>query len=397
MPLFLDARDLRLLIGAAGVMVLLLGLTYALSPPPAQQSLGYPSSYSSDGGGAKAAFLLLQKLGYRVERWDESPEELPVHPNGDVLILAQPFQAGSSSEIRALRNFVSAGGRVLAIGAAAANLAPGAAAKEIVSFDPRAKTYSVLVPSPLTNGAPEITMVAPDAWTSSDPSQLGVYGDEADPVVVSYRIGAGDVIWWASDSPLTNGAIRDKGNLALFLNSVGPRSASTVFWDEYYHGERGTLASYFAKTPLPWAGLQIAVVFIAIMFTFSRRAGPARIPATESRLSPLEFVDTLGGLYSSAHATPTAVGVAYKRFRFLLSRKLSLSSVTKLPDLSRTASVRFGWPEEALLDTLSRSERAMRSISLQESEALYLVRELHGYSADLGPQGRIQRETPAWR
>ena len=39
----------------------------------------------------------------------------------------------------------------------------------------------------------------------------------------------------------------------------------------------------------------------------------------------------------------------------------------------------------------------MRNINLQESEALYLVRELHGYSADLGLQSRIQRETPAWR
>ena len=202
--------------------------------------------------------------------------------------------------------------------------------KEIVSFDPRAKTYPALVPSPLTNGAPEITMVAPDAWASSDPSQLGVYGDEADPVVVSYRVGNGNVIWWASDSPLTNGAIRDKGNLALFLNSVGPRSASTVFWDEYYHGERGTLASYFAKTPLPWAGLQIAIVFIAIMFTFSRRAGPARVPAAESRLSPLEFVETLGDLYQSAHASPAAVAVAYQRFRYALSRKLSSPAGDKI-------------------------------------------------------------------
>ena len=126
MPSFLDARDFRLLIGAAGVMVLLLGLTYALSPPPAQQSLGYPSSYSSDQGGAKAAFLLLQKLGYRVERWDESPEELPAHPNGDVLILAQPFQAASASELAAIRRFVSGGGRVLAIGAARSDLAPDA-------------------------------------------------------------------------------------------------------------------------------------------------------------------------------------------------------------------------------------------------------------------------------
>jgi hypothetical protein len=47
MPAFLDSGDRRLLIGAVIVMVLLLGLSYALAPAPTQQSIGYPSSYSA--------------------------------------------------------------------------------------------------------------------------------------------------------------------------------------------------------------------------------------------------------------------------------------------------------------------------------------------------------------
>ena len=77
MPAFLDSRDLRFLIGAGVVLVVLLGVTYAVGPAPAQQSLGYPSSYTSEWGGAKAAFLLLQDEGYQVERWEKSPEDLP--------------------------------------------------------------------------------------------------------------------------------------------------------------------------------------------------------------------------------------------------------------------------------------------------------------------------------
>ena len=162
MPSFLDARDLRLLIGAGVVMLLLLGLTYAVSPPPAQQSLGYPSSYSGDWAGAKAAFLLLQNLGYSVERWEQSPEDLPIDSKGMVLVLAEPFQGATAVERSAVRRFVSGGGRVVAMGASAAKIVPDAGATEVPDWNLQPKTYSALVPSPQTHGAPEITMIAPD-------------------------------------------------------------------------------------------------------------------------------------------------------------------------------------------------------------------------------------------
>jgi hypothetical protein len=313
-----------------------------------------------------------------------------------VLVLAEPSEEATDDEKMDIRRFVSGGGRVLALGGAAASLVPDAKAIEIPDWNLQSKTYHALVPSPLTRNAPEITMIAPDDWTargtSQESGQLGVYGSAAKPVVVSYRVGSGEVIWWASSSPLSNGLIREKENLAFFLNAVGPAS-TRVLWDEYFHGARASLGSYFAETPLPWAGLQIGLAFLAAVFTFSRRAGPMRVPATESRLSPLEFVETLGDLYESAHASPAAVGVAYQRFRTSLSRKLGVATKAKLPELAHAAAGRFGWPEDALLDTLARSERAMRSIQLEDKEALELVRQLHDYSDRLESGRHTKQET----
>ncbi len=51
------------------------------------------------------------------------------------------------------------------------------------------------------------------------------------------------------------------------------RRTSRVYWDEYFHGARASMISYFANGPLPWAGLQIGIAFIAVLFTFSRRSG----------------------------------------------------------------------------------------------------------------------------
>jgi hypothetical protein len=391
MPAFLDASDRRLLIGAGIVMVLLLALTYALAPTPAQQSMGYPSSYSADWDGAKAAFLLLKEMGYRVERWEESPEDLPIDSQNTVLVLAEPLESGSTDERTAIRRFVLTGGRVVATGATAAHLVPELDATAVPDWNPQPKIYSALLPSPFTRDAPEITMVAPDAFASSPQPWLGLYGRDDKVGVVSYRVGKGEVIWWAASTPLTNGSIRDKGNLAFFLNCIGA-SSQRVLWDEYFHGAQGSLFSYFAETPLPWAGLQLGIVLLAVLFTFSRRVGPARVPAGESRLSPIEFVETLGDLYGSARASPAAVGVAYQRFRLSLSRKLGVPAQVKLPELCRAAVSRFGWPEAPLLDTLARSEEAMGNSKLHEKEALALVRRLHDYSALLDSRRQTGQE-----
>jgi hypothetical protein len=398
MPSVLDARDLRLLIVAGAVMVVLLGLTYAVSPPPpAQRALGYPSSYSSHWAGAKAAFLLLRELGYHVERWEQSPVNLPFDSAGSVLVMAEPSEDTTESERAAIRGFVFRGGRLLAAGASAAKIVPDADAIAIPDFNPQPKTYVALAPSPYTRDAAEITMLAPDTWTSSTHTWLALYGRDEKIGALTYRFGKGEVIWWASASPLSNGSIRDKGNMAFFLDSVGAPADRRVLWDEYYHGARGSLASFIAATPLPWAGVQLILTFLAVLFTFSRRLGPARAPESESRLSPVEFVETLGDLYQSAHAAPAAMSVAYRRFRFALSRQLAVPPTAKLPDVCRAAAARFGWKQAPLLDTLARSERAMRDIHLDEREALDLIRRLHDYTADLEPQDGAEQETPRWR
>ena len=191
MPAFLDPKDTRLLIGAVTIMVVLVGLTYVLRPPPAQRSTGYPSTYSSDWDGAKAAFTLLQNSGYQAERWNMPPEELPIRLgqcNPDPCrTVGEPQRFGPSrnSAIRFCRWPLDCDWRkwwrfcskrfVIAI----------------PSHDVTPKTYLPLLPSPLTRGAPEITMIAPDAWTSSKSSELRIYGDSEKPVVVAYSVGKG--------------------------------------------------------------------------------------------------------------------------------------------------------------------------------------------------------------
>ena len=393
MPGSVDAGDRRLLIGAGVVLVILLVVSALVSPPQAQPTMGIPSSYSPAWDGAKAAFLLLKDIGYQVERWERPPTEISDAAENAVLILAEPRELASAEERQAIQRFLSVGGRILVTGALASRFVPEATPRSGELLDREWRHYRPLLPSPLARSAPEIAMAAASNWEAKSSAQLVVYGEGGQSAVVTYRFGKGRVIWWAAPTPLTNGGIREKDNLVLLLNSLGPPGQTRVLWDEYYHGARDSLWSYLARTPVPWAAVQLGLLFLAALVTFSRRRGPVRAPVAESRLSPLEFVETLGDLYHTAHAGPAAVGIAYQRFRFLLTRQLGLPANAAVPDLSRSASRRLGWNKLALLDTLGRAERAMRSIDLREAEALELVQQLHDYAAHLARRRSGAQET----
>src|SRR6266481_1747794 len=98
MPHTLDAGDRKLLTAAGLLLVVLVVSSALLSPRRSEGMSAYPSSYSTNWDGAKAAYLLLQDLGYRASRWEQSPTELKGEPSTQVLIFAEPLQMPSPEE-----------------------------------------------------------------------------------------------------------------------------------------------------------------------------------------------------------------------------------------------------------------------------------------------------------
>jgi Domain of unknown function (DUF4350) len=383
MPRGLDRTDRSLLIGAGILVVILAIATSLLSPSRRSGRSGYPSTYSTSWDGGKAAYLLLVDLGYDVRRWDKSPTEIKNDPAKQVLVLANVLQAPSSEEIAALRRFLEGGGRIVATGDLIAGFLPGGQSFVEMDAAEGETQFPALMPSPLTARAPTISMPAPVDWHPAKSNQLAVYGNGDTAAVVTYNIGKGTIVCWGSPSPLTNRGIKQPGNLALFLNSIGDAKGKQILWDEYFHGARGDFWSYIGKTPLPWVLAQLGFLFAFVLLTYSRRYGTIRMPRKVSRLSPLEFVDTLGDLYMAAHAGSAAVRVAYQRLRFQLSRQLGLQANATVAELARAGNRTLGWGEESLLGTLARADRNSRAISVSDDEALEIVQDLHDYSARL--------------
>ena len=386
MPVGLDPADRKLLFGALALMLLMTVLTGTLAPPATQEQSPVPSSYSSSPGGALAAYTLLAQLHYPVTRWEETPAALPLSVSRAVLILAEPAGTPSIKERVRLRAFVAGGGRILFCGKSLPTFFPDAPLNQAAS--PKPLEVAPDFPSALTRGAKKVRIAPQASWETIQPSQIALYGAESAPVIVVWRIGRGELLWWSAATPLTNAEVNKADDLTLLLNAVALSTGSpqSIYWDEYFHGGRGSLWSYVERTPLQWACLQCALLICAILFAFSRRSGPIAGSRPVSRLSPLEFVETLGGLYQRAGATSVPVGVAYRHLRLAVARRLRLSPALSDKDLAEVSEQRLGWEK---VEFTSALEMAAASQQLPSKQALRLVQTLGHYLqrlADYSPK-----------
>lgn len=375
MPMRIDPRDRKLLLGAFCVFVVLI-VGAVVFGGEGGDNLQIPSSYSTASGGAKAAYLLLSSAGYKVERWEKPLNQL-TRASVKTLILAEPTEAPTREERERLKAFLSEGGRVIATGMFAGTYLPESDSMPDFLGGTTWKKASAVSPSEITRAAPEIVL-APEARWQSYSAAYPLYADGDRTLVVKYPYGRGEVLWWASATPLTNAGLKEHGNLEFFLACLGD-AKSEILWDEYIHGYRDTLALSIAHSPVKWLVLQLALLGLAVVATFSRRSGPVCKPATDVRLSPLEFVQTLGGLYEHAGTASVAVDICYQRFRYWLTRRLGVGSNVSLHDLEM--AVRERWAgDEHFSAILRRCESAKNDPYLHGAEALHLVQELDEYA-----------------
>jgi hypothetical protein len=390
MPGALSRSDKKALIVGAAVLGLLIAAGTLFSSPE-EDYTPYPSSYTTGAGGGKAAYLLLQESGYSIERWEQPPDQLPSPDEAaTVLLLAQPFDRVTSREREALESWIRRGGILLATGYRANSFLPERAANFDYEID--VKEFSAGAPSNLNQQIPHVTMKPEGYWDTKKNAAAVIFGDEEHAVVISYIYGKGRVIWWSGSTPLTNAGLKHAGNMELLLSSVGPPENRRILWDEYFHGQRPDVWSYLGATPLLWGLAQLGLGVLAVFFTYSRRSGPVRPLVAEPRLSPLEFVDGLGGLYQRAHAASAAVKVAHQRFRYLLIKRLGLASNASTKELNVAVRERMGWREPGFIETLQHCERAELDPELNEDNAVQLVQALQQYTRVLRLSPRTQKE-----
>jgi hypothetical protein len=371
----------------SGCIVALIILTGILAPAR-QDNDPTPSTWNSGKAGAKAAWLLLGQLGYQEVRWERPEAELAqVDAAHATLVLAEPSPSVTvlpkQQREEPFDDFLRRGGRIVATGQIVPLLLPDAK----VAF--AGHLYNVLCdttpegPGPLAR-AGTLSMLAPIRWARQGPDVRVAQRCGGSAVVVSYPVGRGEVIWWASATPLTNEGLRQDGNLRLLLASVGGRDR-TVYFDEYVHGISDSPWSTARGTPLTGMTIQVCCLAALLLFSFSRGSGPRRALVQPPRTSPLEFVESMGALYARAGASSVAVSAALRRITEFLGHEggIPRETLRSGPEaVAAAVATRFGVESGVLASDLQAARQAQYD-RLRPSEALKLVRRLDEHIARL--------------
>src|ERR1035437_6059100 len=269
----LDAKDRKLLLWSLATAIGVAVVTGLLLPSDNSNDNLVPSSYLSGQHGSLAAYETLVRSGYPVERWERPLAELAATAGPEtVVIFAQPFTR-ETEDIKAVRQILEHGGRVLSTGFWGGFLLPAGA-----SDPPREFNFAAckLEPEGLDalSASGEVWMVPEATWHGGTPADPVQHSFRGEPAVVEYNWGKGHAVWWASSTPLENGPLSRAQNLDLFLNSLGPLDGHRFSWDDSLHGEIRSDWSYAGGPALTLLRVGLPVLALVILLSFSRRRGP---------------------------------------------------------------------------------------------------------------------------
>jgi len=342
-----------------------------------------PSTYLAGQHGARAAYETLLRSGYPIERWEQPLSDLAATASPEtVVIFAQPFSR-EPADIKAIRKIAERGGRVLSTGYWGGYILPGEASQQPSEFNFAACKLEPEGLNPLADTG-EVWMVPQATWKVGNPAARVDYSCAGNPAVVEYAWGKGQIVWWASSTPLENGSLSRARNLDLLLNSLGPRAGHRFYWDESLHGEIRSTWSYAAGPSWTMLWIGLAGLALLVVLSFSRRSGPVRELPPPARATPIEFLEALGSLYRKAGAASTAVSIAWERFR-RHSLRLCGQRATKMDAAELAAVIRRRFPraDESLESDLAACEEAARADVVNPRQALKLIQTLHGHYEQL--------------
>jgi hypothetical protein len=311
------------------------------------------------------------------------------------VIVAEPSFV-TEEDLKAVREIAARGGRVLLTGSVGGRLAPGGSVRSSTQFQSLCK----LAPQGLDPlAASGEVWIAPQAgWAQERPRDRVEYNCAGEPAVVEYAESKGQIIWWASATPLENDSIARAENLNLFLNSLGPREGHRFYWDESLHGEARTQWFYARGPAMNLLLLGFAGITLLILFSFSRRRGPVRDLPAPPRATPVEFLEALGSLYAEAGAAATAVEIACERFRRRTGQWCGIKTAQmNAEELCRALRQRFPQAGESLEADLDNCEAAIKDDKLSPKRALSLVQALHrhGDALEAAMRTKIQPRQPS--
>lgn len=362
--------------------VVVITVATAIFAPENNKDDKSPSVKNAGPSGAKAAYVLLGRLGYQVERTESPLTDLDsADAAHTTVVLANSFGSVPDEEQKALESYLKRGGRVLAVGELGAEVLPGAYWKEERDVPAMCNTK----PQGVSALAQAGHLVFHPKILAKDDLLETMVAQRCDggAAVVSYSYGAGTTVWWTSQEPLTNRGLHEDANLRLLLASVGGRDRKIVFNESEIDVRPVSAWDKTKGIPLTAILLQLLLALGLLVFAYGRRHGPLRTLATTPRTSPLEFAYSMGNLYHKAGAGEAATREARERLMQVVEQQCGVSRDTVQEGPGAIAAVlleRFGYSDPGLVSLLEETQGMTRRAP---DEALKLVHEMNRVANEL--------------
>lgn len=283
----------------AAIVLLLMGLGMLVGDRAPDAKRG--TSYDASRGGFRAAYLLLEDLGYPVTRSKRLA-------GGAARFVLFPQESRAADEA-ALDSWVreSGGTLVLATEEARFGLALGMELRlDKVDPDPGPEAASGSDARRLAGGPTFVD------WPGHPGRVWARAGDR--PVVTVYPRGRGAV--WLINRPgfLSNGRLQEADNAVLLCRlaeEVLRDQSGPLAFDEFFHGlrERPGVSQLLLQPPARWVTLQATLLLSLLLWRCVPRFGSLRRLTNPSRRSKEEFLNALAGLlerkqdYAGAYRT----------------------------------------------------------------------------------------------
>jgi hypothetical protein len=355
----------------ASVVLVLIFLVMVFGPNP--QPLKHGTSYDASPEGFRAAYLLLDELGYPVAR-----SKRPA--GGAVRWVLFPTAAAKEAEEQ-LSPWVQAGGIVVLADAT------GEFARQ--QGWQLASDKSEATATEEAASGPGVTRLAGGMvrvrWAGQAGRVWATVGDK--PLVTIHSWGRGEV--WLVNRPefLTNRLLGQADNAVLLCrlaDAVLQQRNGQLVFDEYCHGlrERPGVTELLLQPPMLWVTLQGLLLLGLLLWHAVPRFGALRPVPPPSRRSKEEFLHSLAALLEHKGDYADALATARADFVHALERDLGLPAGTPSEQLLEEATRRRPIRREMLQPLLARPAPPARTAAafVQALQSLETARDefFHG-------------------
>lgn len=341
------------------------------------------SSASNEPDGARALWLWLVQMGYTVSSQSGTDYQPPA--GAELIFVLEPFTDSDDAHWKLLDDWINAGGTLIAAGV-------DLGADELFQHF-NFRTNEVNQPGDVTVQSPLIA--SPPLGNIGNLNSSWVYQTERDdfvsllaedsnPILVTFRQGAGRVILASFVYPFTNSGLKQSGNPELVLNLLALAGKKNSVWiDEWHHGisQQSRIAGpedWLRFTPAGHALLFIAVIlFLALLLQGRGFGRPMPLPRSTARRPTLEYITALANLNRRAGHRAEVLQQYYQSLKGQLARRYRLSPA--LPDneyVQQLARYHPGLDTEELQHLLNQfhsphiSEAEMVKLAAQTAEWL---------------------------